>query len=55
MRSLIQKVSGIALLVAGVGITCVAQSPAPEIDRSTGLNALVLVAGALMIMRSRRR
>ncbi len=52
-KSTIMKVAGIALVGIGVAGSCLAA--VPEIDPATGANALALVAGALMIMRSRRK
>jgi hypothetical protein len=48
------KVVGVALLGIGVAGSCLAV-PVPEIDTATGANTLALVAGALMILRSRRK
>ena len=52
-RSTMMKVAGIALLGIGVAGSCLAA--VPEIDPSTGANALALVAGALLVIRSRKR
>jgi len=51
----IQKVAG--MILAGIGMAgyLAAGGPAPEIDATTGGNALALVAGAILIIRSRRR
>jgi hypothetical protein len=49
---------GVILLVAGSGVVSFAApsvAVTPEIDPAMGANALALVAGALMIIRSRRR
>lgn len=55
-KSTITKAAGIALIGIGVAGVCLAQPPAaPEIDAATGANALALVAGAWMILRSRRK
>jgi len=56
-KSTIMKVAGIALIGIGVAGACLAQQlpAAPEIDAATGGNALALVAGAWMILRSRRK
>jgi hypothetical protein len=48
------KIAGITLLAIGVASLGVA-SPVPEIDPGTGANALALIAGALLMIRSRRR
>ena len=55
-KNTIMKVSGMVLIGIGAAATCMAQvQTAPEIDAATGANALALVAGALMILRSRRK
>jgi hypothetical protein len=48
------KFAGMALLGIGVAGSCLAAAT-PEIDPSTGANALALVAGALLVIRSRKR
>ena len=53
-KSTIMKIAGITLVGIGVAGVCLA-SPVPEIDAATGANALALVAGVLMILRSRRK
>jgi hypothetical protein len=53
-KSTLMKVVGVALLGIGVAGSCLAV-PVPEIDTATGANTLALVAGALMILRSRRK
>ncbi len=50
----IQKIAGTLLLMTGAAV-CAFGSSVPEIDPATGGNALALVAGALLIYRSRRR
>jgi len=48
------KVAGIALL--GIGAASVAMaSVVPEIDPASGVNALAMLAGALLIIHGRRR
>lgn len=54
-KNIILKVSGIALVAIGMAAACMAQARTPEIDPATGANALALVAGALMVIRSRRK
>ena len=44
---------GIALLLTGVATTAFG-TPVPEIDPGTGANALALLAGAVLVFRSRR-
>ncbi|MBZ5606397.1 MAG: hypothetical protein LAO79_29250 [Acidobacteriia bacterium] len=47
---------GLGLLVLGAAMTCLAgPSVAPEIDPSAGAGAIALVAGGLMVIRSRRK
>jgi len=50
----IMKIAGIALVGIGVAGVCLAIPAVPEVDAATGTNAVALVAGALMILRSRR-
>ncbi|MBZ5606046.1 MAG: VPEID-CTERM sorting domain-containing protein [Acidobacteriia bacterium] len=49
------KLTGMILVAIGAAGSLVALAPAPEIDPATGGNALALLAGALLIVRSRRR
>jgi hypothetical protein len=50
------KLSGMALLIAGICGSAMAQlAPAPEIDPGLGINALALLGGAALIIRSRRK
>lgn len=53
-KSTMMKVSGFVLIGIGVAGSCMAAA-VPEIDPSTSANAIALVAGALMIIRSRRK
>lgn len=48
------KIAGLALLALGIAGSCMA-SPVPEIDASTGINALALLSGAALIIRGRKR
>jgi len=51
-----KKVLEVALVF--VGTACVAlagRAPVPEIDASTGVAAVTLLAGGLLVLRSRRR
>lgn len=50
-------VAGVALLILGTTTVSWAGAPlpVPEIDPSTGIAALTLVAGAVLIMRGRRK
>ncbi len=47
------KLAGLALLTIGVASICAAS--VPEIDPASGANALALLTGALLIIRSRKR
>jgi len=47
------KIAGLMMLGIGAASSCWA-TVVPEIDASTGVNAIALVAGALLIVRSRR-
>jgi hypothetical protein len=58
----ITKVAGIALLLAGMGGLLVAQNcvagvncGAPEIDAASAGNALALLGGAVLLIRSRKK
>lgn len=51
-----QKTLGMLLLMAAVSAVCFAQTaPAPEVDPASAGSALALVAGALLVIRSRKR
>lgn len=54
LKSTIMKVSGMALIGIGMASACFA-GVVPEIDAATGANALALVAGALLVIRGRRK
>jgi len=54
MKNNLLKIAGIALLVVGASAACFAAAT-PEIDAASGANALALIGGALLIIRSRRR
>jgi hypothetical protein len=50
------KFAGIALLLTGAAMMMSAQQPSvPEIDPTMGLNAVALMGGVLLILRSRKR
>jgi len=52
---LIWKLAGFAFLALGVAMVSPAPPPGtPEIDPSSGINALALISGVLLIMRSRK-
>jgi hypothetical protein len=54
---MVRKLFAMALLLVGVSQFASAIVPvnAPEIDSATGVSALVLLSGALLIIRARRR
>jgi hypothetical protein len=54
-KSTIMKFSGMALIAIGLATACMADRTVPEIDATTGANALALVSGALLVIRSRRK
>lgn len=55
MVSLVQKSLGMLCLAIGLGVVAVAAVPAPEIDGASATSALTLLAGAVLVIRSRRR
>jgi hypothetical protein len=55
-----KKILGFALLFIGMagsmmGGGCVTDCGAPEIDPATGLSALVLLSGGLLVLRASRK
>jgi hypothetical protein len=45
-----------AVILLGVGASVLASAaPVPEIDAGSGANALALIAGALLVIRGRRK
>ena len=54
-KSMVLKLAGLALLTIGVCSVGSATPVGPEIDAATGANALALLAGALLIIRGRKR
>jgi len=48
------KLIAVALLLIGCSAALPAGSEAPEIDPASGANALALIAGGLVVLRSRR-
>jgi hypothetical protein len=48
-----QKLIAVLLLIVGSSAVAMA-NVAPEIDPASGANALALIAGALVVLRSRR-
>jgi hypothetical protein len=54
---MIGKLVGMALLLVGVSQfagAVIATTGAPELDPATGVSAVVLLSGALLIIRARR-
>jgi hypothetical protein len=51
----LSKLSALVLLGIGAGAVLGAAVAAPEIDAGAGMNALALAAGALLIIRGRRK
>jgi hypothetical protein len=49
------KLIAVALFVVGFSAVAMAAPTAPEIDPASGANALALIAGGLLILRSRRK
>jgi hypothetical protein len=52
---MLMKVAGTGLLAVGLASVCAAALGAPEIDPASGANALAILTGALLIIRSRRK
>jgi hypothetical protein len=52
--NLIMKIAGLALVGIGMSTVCLAAAT-PEIDPASGANAIALLAGALLVIRGRRR
>lgn len=50
-----QKTLGMLLLIVAASACCWASPVAPEIDPASGGSAIALIAGALLVIRSRRR
>jgi hypothetical protein len=50
-----QKLIAVVLLVVGSSAAAMAVPSAPEIDPASGANALALIAGGLVVLRSCRR
>jgi hypothetical protein len=51
----LKKLIAVVLFCVGASVLASAQSPAPEIDPGSGANALALIAGALFVIRGRRK
>jgi len=56
MKTSMMKLAGMILLGIGAASFALAQlAPVPEIDAATGVNALALLSGAVLVIRSRKR
>ena len=55
MKSTVVKATGMALLFVGMGGFLMAISATPEIDAASATNALVLLGGAVLLIRGRKR
>jgi LPXTG-motif cell wall-anchored protein len=50
------RLLGLSLLLAGIAsVACAGAPVAPEIDATTGVAAMGLVGGGLLILRSRKK
>lgn len=55
MKSTLVRTAGMALLLAGMGSLLSAVPVGPEIDPASGINAIALLAGAVLMIRGRKR
>jgi hypothetical protein len=55
MKSTLMKSAGIILLGIGVATFGFAQPRTPEIDPASGINAIALLSGAVLLIRARKR
>jgi hypothetical protein len=56
MKHSLMKATGMILLSIGVASLAFAQTaPAPEIDPASGINAIALLSGAVLLIRGRKR
>lgn len=54
MHRVALKLAGLMLLVVGIS-SMASAAPVPEIDPASGANALALLAGAMLVLRGRRK
>jgi hypothetical protein len=54
-EEVLRKIVAVVLFCVGFAVLASAQSPSPEIDPGSGANALALIAGALLVIRGRRK
>ena len=50
-----RKLLGFSMILMGVAVSVQAGSVAPEIDPSSGVAALALLSGGLLVLRARRK
>ena len=50
-----RKLIGLTTLLIGAAGYCFAQAQAPEIDPTSGITAVALLSGGLLVLRSRSR
>jgi hypothetical protein len=55
MKSTLLKTAGMALLLAGMGGLLLAVQGVPEIDAASAGNAIVLLGGAVLMIRGRKK
>ena len=55
MKSTIMKAAGMGLMFTGVGGLLLASTSIPEIDAASAGNALALLGGIVLVIRSRKR
>ena len=55
MKFVLLKAAGMALLIAGMGGALLAAAVGPEIDAATASSALVLLGGAVLLIRGRKK
>ena len=54
-KASVMKITGLFLLAIGMATVVSAGTAAPEIDAATGINAVALLSGVLLIIRGRKR
>jgi hypothetical protein len=53
--SCLKTIVAVGLFVIGASTLALATPPAPEIDPASGTSAIALIAGALLVIRGRRK
>jgi hypothetical protein len=52
----VRKIAGMVLLVIGVsGVAMAVPAGVPEVDAGSGVSALALISGAMLVIRGRRK